>query len=124
MINYDHDATYVISALGDRKTTLLSLSTANMYGIPTKSLPLEIVHWQEGGNKQLPCNQVLNILAIMKFYNDWKLAIESSVPPYRIKSSEAIAYEEIIRTRKIKQQSWSRQNIRNVLQSLEHQHVC
>jgi ribonuclease P protein 1 len=88
MLEYDHDAIYIIGAIVDKvNTEPLSLAKAKREKIRMAKLPLDrYLHWGSGSGKSLTINQVISILLDVKTTGDWKYALRH-VPRRKVHDS-------------------------------------
>lgn len=89
LINYDHEAVYVIGAVVD-KTSIgpVSLAKAKREGLKMAKLPLDrYLTWGAGSGKSLTLNQMIKILLEIKTSGDWLKAL-SFVPRRKLITAE------------------------------------
>ncbi|XP_047110883.1 mitochondrial ribonuclease P protein 1 homolog [Schistocerca piceifrons] len=81
LINYDHEAVYVIGAVVDKSSLgPVSLAKAKREGVKMAKLPLDrYLTWGAGSGKSLTLNQMIQILLEIKTSGDWGKAL-SFVP--------------------------------------------
>ncbi|XP_049808091.1 mitochondrial ribonuclease P protein 1 homolog [Schistocerca nitens] len=81
LINYDHEAVYVIGAVVDKSSLgPVSLAKAKREGVKMAKLPLDrYLTWGAGSGKSLTLNQMIQILLEIKTSGDWEKSL-SFVP--------------------------------------------
>ncbi|KZC05304.1 Mitochondrial ribonuclease P protein 1 like protein [Dufourea novaeangliae] len=97
---FDPNMVYIIGAMVDKYDPQpLSFAKAKKEGLPMARLPLaEHLEWGTGSGKNLPINQVLQILLDLRHTNDWAVALEH-IPKRKLKQARIDAQERLEKKR-------------------------